>query len=73
MEVELLDLNKLVSDLLIMLRRLIGEHIKVCFNSRDDLTAVEADAVMIEQVIMNLSVNARHAMPCHAKWWKSHD
>jgi two-component system, cell cycle sensor histidine kinase and response regulator CckA len=63
MEVELLDLNELVTNLLKMLRRLIGEHITVRFNRCEDLPAVEADTVMLEQVIMNLSVNARDAMP----------
>jgi PAS domain S-box-containing protein len=62
MEVELLNLNELMTNLLKMLRRLIGEHITVRFDSRDVPTNVEADAVMIEQVLMNLSVNARDAM-----------
>jgi nitrogen-specific signal transduction histidine kinase len=63
MEVELVDLNELVSNLLKMLCRLIGEHITVRFNCRDCLPFVEADTVMLEQVLMNLSVNARDAMP----------
>ena len=63
MEVELLDLNELVTNLLKMLRRLIGEHITVRFDPCDILPSVEADAVMLEQVLMNLSVNAHDAMP----------
>ena len=46
-----------------MLGRLIGEHIVVRFDRREGLPAIEADPGMIEQVIMNLAVNARDAMP----------
>jgi PAS domain S-box-containing protein len=63
MAVELLDLNELVANLLNMLSRLIGEHITVRFDHHGGLPIVEADAGMIEQVIMNLAVNARDAMP----------
>jgi PAS domain S-box-containing protein len=63
MEVRLLDLNELVTNLLKMLVRLIGEHIVVRFDRRPGLPAFEGDAGMIEQVIMNLAVNARDAMP----------
>jgi PAS domain S-box-containing protein len=63
MEVELLDLNELVANALKMLSRLIGDHITMQFKRRDGLPGVEADAVMLEQVLMNLAVNARDAMP----------
>jgi PAS domain S-box-containing protein len=63
MELELLDLNELVFNLIKMLGRLIGEHIAVQFDRRKIQATVEADAVMLEQVLMNLSVNARDAMP----------
>jgi CheY-like chemotaxis protein len=46
-----------------MLRRLIGEHIDLRFDPHADLPSVEADAGMLEQVVMNLVVNARDAMP----------
>jgi CheY-like chemotaxis protein len=46
-----------------MLGRLIGEHIIVKFTRREGLPAVEGDAGMLEQVLMNLAVNARDAMP----------
>ena len=63
MELELLDVNELVTDFLKMLGRLIGEHIAIRYDPHEALPAVEADAVMLEQVLMNLSVNARDAMP----------
>jgi two-component system, cell cycle sensor histidine kinase and response regulator CckA len=62
MDVELLDLNELVANLLKMLGRLIGEHITVRFDRCEVLPSVEADAGMMEQVVMNLSLNARDAM-----------
>ena len=63
MEVKLLDLNEVLVNLLKMLGRLIGEHIVVSFDARKGLPPVEGDAGMIEQMIMNLAVNARDAMP----------
>ena len=63
MELKRLDLNQVVEHLLKMLRRLIGEHIDIEFTGRSDMPPVEADATMMEQVIMNLAVNARDAMP----------
>jgi PAS domain S-box-containing protein len=63
MEVKLLDLNELVTNLLRMLGRLIGEHIIVRFDRREGLPTLEGDPGMIEQMIMNLAVNARDAMP----------
>lgn len=58
-----LDLNQVVDNLLKMLRRLIGEHIKLELGDRTSLPLVEADAGMMQQVVMNLVVNARDAMP----------
>jgi CheY-like chemotaxis protein len=46
-----------------MLARLIGEDIEMRVNAADDLGNVKADVGQIEQVVMNLSVNARDAMP----------
>jgi PAS domain S-box-containing protein len=63
MEVKVLDLNELLTNLLAMLGRLIGERITVRFERRESLPRVEADAGMLEQVLMNLAVNARDAMP----------
>jgi len=60
---KLLDLNGLISDTSKMLRRLIGEDIELVLVSGSSLGTVKADPGQIEQVIMNLVVNARDAMP----------
>lgn len=62
LEVRVLDLNELVANLLKMLKRLIGEHIELSFDRMPDLPMVQADPGMLEQVVMNLVVNARDAM-----------
>jgi signal transduction histidine kinase/CheY-like chemotaxis protein len=58
-----LDLNRLTSGLSTMLRRLIGEDIDLRLELRKDLGQVSADPGQIEQVLMNLAINARDAMP----------
>jgi len=60
---EVLDLNALIGNLQKMLRRLIGEHIELATDLAPDLPLIKADPGQIEQVIMNLVVNARDAMP----------
>ena len=62
LEIKVLDLNEIVANLLKMLGRLIGEDIYLQFQRKTGLPAVEADACMLEQVLMNLCVNARDAM-----------
>jgi PAS domain S-box-containing protein len=57
------DLNSMVTDLEGMLRRLIGEDIKVVVNPSPALAKIRVDPGQIEQVIINLAVNARDAMP----------
>ena len=58
-----LDLNHLVKNVGKMLRRLIGEDIKLDSDLAPDLAAVRADPGQLEQVLVNLAVNARDAMP----------
>jgi len=63
METRTLDLNQVLEEMFKMLRRLLGEHIVVELQNTDTPLWIDADAGMIEQVIMNLCVNARDAMP----------
>ena len=58
-----LDLNDLIEPLLVMMRGLIGEHIELDFIASRELGTIYADRGLIEQVLMNLCVNARDAMP----------
>lgn len=58
-----LNLNELLEDLTKLLRRLIGEDIRLRCEFSADLPFVLADPGMLEQVVMNLAVNARDAMP----------
>jgi len=59
----ILSLNGLVTDMETLLRRLIGENIEVATSLFPDLGYVKADPSQIEQILMNLAVNARDAMP----------
>jgi len=59
----ILDLNSIVLNVEKMLRRLIGEHIELRTSLDPALGCVKADQSQIEQVIFNLAVNARDAMP----------
>lgn len=62
MQPQPLNLRELVGNMSKMMHRLLGETITLEFNPPPELPAVQADAGMIEQVIMNLAVNARDAM-----------
>jgi PAS domain S-box-containing protein len=57
------DLNQVVGEVDKMLRRLIGEDIDLVANLRPDLWHVKVDLTQVEQILMNLAVNARDAMP----------
>jgi PAS domain S-box-containing protein len=58
-----LDLNKVVGNMTNMLGRLLGEDVSLQLNYCQSPPMVEADAGMMEQVLLNLAVNARDAMP----------
>ena len=58
-----LDLNRLVTGMESMLRRLIGEDIEIAISLLPGLGRVKVDPTQIEQILMNLAVNARDAMP----------
>jgi two-component system cell cycle sensor histidine kinase/response regulator CckA len=60
---EILDLNEVVENISTMLRRLIREDIELVLIPQPGLGMVHADPGQIQQVVMNLSVNARDAMP----------
>lgn len=63
MRPKVIDLRDVVEDLSILLERLLGENVRLTVTHGRDLWAVKADNNQLEQVIMNLAVNARDAMP----------
>ena len=63
LEPKVLDLNDVVKDLHKMLTRLIGENIQLATRLEANLGSVKADPCQVEQIIVNLVVNARDAMP----------
>jgi PAS domain S-box-containing protein len=58
-----INLNEVVSNTINMLRRILGEDISMRIESSSALPLVRADVGMIEQILMNLAVNSRDAMP----------
>jgi PAS domain S-box-containing protein len=60
---QIVDLNARLGDLMKLLMRLIGEDIEVTLKSAPDLGLARVDPAQFEQAIVNLAVNARHAMP----------
>ncbi len=63
MQLSLLNLNEVLGEMGRMLGRLLGDDIKLECRFAGDRAPVQADAGMVEQVVMNLAVNARDAMP----------
>ena len=60
---QIIDLNQVVSDFSKMVRRMLGEHIRLDIRPEAQLGHIKVDPGQIEQVVMNLAVNARDAMP----------
>ncbi len=65
---KILDLNAVLQNLKSMLPRLIGEDITLEIQCQADLPCIQADAGMVEQIVMNLAVNSRDAMPKGGKF-----
>ncbi|MGA9777117.1 MAG: response regulator [Limisphaerales bacterium] len=60
---KILDLNTVLHNLENMLPRMLGEHIVLEVRCGPDLPRIAADIAMVEQIVMNLAINARDAMP----------
>jgi len=64
---QVLNINDMIADTAKMLQRVLGENIDLRFVPAADLGNVRADPMQIEQVLMNLAINARDAMPAGGK------
>lgn len=67
MEMKVIELNSLLQNLEKMLRRVIGEDVELVTVMADNLGRVKVDSGQIEQILLNLAVNARDAMPSGGK------
>jgi len=63
LEPKIIDLNGAVADMERLLRRVIGEDIELITSAEPNLRRIRADQSQLEQVLLNLAVNARDAMP----------
>jgi PAS domain S-box-containing protein len=63
MQPEIFDLNQVIARMSAMLRRMIGEDIEIVSKTQPEPILINADPVKMQQVILNLIVNARDAMP----------
>ena len=66
-QLQVVDLNEVVNNVGKMLRRILGEDIALEVNFSPSLPSVKADLGMIEQILLNLAVNSRDAMPAGGK------
>jgi two-component system cell cycle sensor histidine kinase/response regulator CckA len=67
LEFKVIDLNKLIGGMEQMLCRILGEDIELLIHASEDLGRIKTDPGQMEQVIMNLAVNSREAMPSGGK------
>ena len=63
MEIKVIDLNELIRNMIKMLGRLVGERVEMQDTLGDSIGTIKADPGQVEQIVMNLAVNARDAMP----------
>jgi two-component system cell cycle sensor histidine kinase/response regulator CckA len=63
LDFRVVDLNEIINSMMQMIARVIGDNITLQLNLQDSISKVLADPGQIEQIIMNLAVNARDAMP----------
>jgi two-component system cell cycle sensor histidine kinase/response regulator CckA len=68
-QLKILDLNQVLQNLATMLPRLLGEDVIVEMSYAEPVGRIEGDTGMLEQVVMNLVVNARDAMPKGGRLW----
>jgi signal transduction histidine kinase len=63
MQWKFVEMNTVVAEMTKLLRRSIGEHIELIVEAGENLPVIKADQGMIEQILLNLALNARDAMP----------
>jgi two-component system cell cycle sensor histidine kinase/response regulator CckA len=63
MQFRYLNINESLGSAIKMLERLVGEHVQIEFRAQEPIPTIHADNSMMEQIAMNLAVNARDAMP----------